>query len=150
MSEEDELRRLAVELRILQGTAEALQSRINFLNAAFAELDYARRTLEGLENEKVDAPIFVPIGGGSYIKAKLGEVDKVVYGVGAGIAIEKTLKEAKEKVESRVSRLEKTKQSLEQQLAQTLRRIQEDQDRLQELSAELRNRERREDVRATS
>lgn len=150
MSEEDELRRLAVELRILQGTAEALQSRINFLNAAFAELDYARRTLEGLENEKVDAPIFVPIGGGSYIKAKLGEVDKVVYGVGAGIAIEKTLKEAKEKVESRVSRLEKTKQSLEQQLAQTLRRIQEDQDRLQELSAELRNRERRQDVRATS
>ncbi|RJS76160.1 prefoldin subunit alpha [Candidatus Bathyarchaeota archaeon] len=150
MSEEDELRRLAVELRILQGTAEALQSRINFLNAAFAELDYARRTLEGLENEKVDAPIFVPIGGGSYIKAKLGEVDKIVYGVGAGIAIEKTLKEAKEKVESRVSRLEKTKQSLEQQLAQTLRRIQEDQDRLQELSAELRNRERREDVRATS
>lgn len=150
MSEEDELRRLAVELRILQGTAEALQSRINFLNAAFAELDYARRTLEGLENEKVDAPIFVPIGGGSYIKAKLGEVDKIVYGVGAGIAIERTLKEAKEKVESRVSRLEKTKQSLEQQLAQTLRRIQEDQDRLQELSAELRNRERRQDVRATS
>ena len=142
LSSEDELRKLAVELRLLEGTAESFQSRVNFLNAAWTELNIAKQTLEGLEKEETDAPIFVPIGGGSYAKAKLGEVDKVVYGVGAGVAIEKTLKEARAGVETRLSDIEKSRQSLEQQLSQVLRRIQEDQDRFQELSADLRKRER--------
>ena len=143
LSSEDEVRRLAVELRILEGTADSLQERINFLNAAFTELSLASRTLEGLEKEETDAPLFVPIGGGSYIKAKAMEIDKVVYGVGAGVAIEKSLKEAKEGISNRISELEKSRQALEQQLTQVLRRIQEDQSRFQDLTTELRRRERR-------
>jgi len=143
MSSEEDIRRLAVELRLLETTVESLRSRINFVNAAFAELNLANKTLEGFEKEEKDAPLFVPIGGGSYIKAKLEDTDKVVYGVGAGIAIEKTLKEAKEGIANRISELEKTRRSLEQQLAQVLRRIEEDQTRFQELTAELRRRERR-------
>jgi prefoldin alpha subunit len=142
LSSDEELRKLAVELRLLEGTAESLQSRISFLNAAWAELSLSRNTLEGLEKEEADAPLFVPIGGSSYVKAKLGEVDSVVYGVGAGVAIEKTLKEAKTGVETRLSEIEKARVSVEQQLSQILRRIQEDQDRFQELSADLRTRER--------
>ena len=136
------MRRLAVELRILEGTAEALQSRINLVNAAFAELNMAKRTLEGVGKENPDAPVFVPIGGGSYIKAKITDVDKVVYGVGAGVAIEKSLEEAKRGVDERISELERTRKSLEQQLSQVISRIQENQDRLQELTAELRREER--------
>jgi prefoldin alpha subunit len=142
ISVDDEMRRLAVELRLLEGTAESLQSRMNFLNAAWAELRIARQTLDGLEKEKTDAPVFVPIGGGSYVKGKLGAVDSVVYGVGAGVVIEKTLKEAKDGVDARLTDIEKTRQSLDQQLSQVLRRIQEDQDRFQELSADVRKRER--------
>jgi prefoldin alpha subunit len=103
----------------------------------------AKKTLEGLEKERSGAPLFVPIGGGSYVKAKLGVVDSVVYGVGAGVSIEKTLGEAKEGVENRLSDLEKARQSLEQQFSQVLRKIQEDQDRFQELSADLGKQERR-------
>jgi prefoldin alpha subunit len=142
LSSDEEMRKLAVELRLLESTAESLQSRINFLNAAWAELSLSKNTLEGLEKEKTNAPLFVPIGGGSYVKAKLGAVDNVVYGVGAGVAIEKTLKEAKQGVENRLSDLEKARLSMEQQLSQVLNRIQEDQDRFQELSADLRKRER--------
>jgi len=142
MSSEEEIRRLIVELRILEGTAEALQSRINMIDAVFAELNMAMRTLEGMGKENPEAPVFVPIGGGSYIKAKLTDVDKVVYGVGAGIAIEKSLEEAKQGVDERISELERTKRSLEQQFSQVIRRIQEDRDRLQELTSELRREER--------
>ncbi len=141
-SPEEEVRRLIVELRLLEGTAETLQSRINFLNDAFAELSLTSKTLEGIEKEKVDAPILVPIGGGSYIKASLTDVDRVVYGVGAGVAIEKTLKEAKEGIANRLAQIERTRQTLEQQLAEVLNKIQEDQNRLRELSASLRSRER--------
>ena len=142
MSSEEEIRRLIVELRILEGTAEALQSRINLVDAMFAELNLAKRTLEGMEKEKPEAPVFVPIGGGSYIKAKITDVDKVVYGVGAGVSIEKSLEEAKQGVDERISELERTKRSLEQQFSQVVRRIQENRERLQELTAEQRREER--------
>jgi len=142
MSNEEEVRRLIVELRILEGTAEALQSRINLVNAVFAELNMAKKTLEGMDKEGPEASVFVPIGGGSYIKAKLTDVDKVVYGVGAGVSIEKSLEEAKQGVDERISELERTRRSLEQQLSQVIRRIQENRDRLQELTAEFRSEER--------
>ena len=143
MSSEEEFRRLAVELRILEGTAESLQSRINFLNVAFNELNVAKTTIKGLKKEEIAVPLFVPIGGGSYIKAKLDNIDKVVYGVGAGVAVEKSLNEAQQGIENRISELEKTRKSMEQQLTQILRRIQDGQSRFQALTRTSRNRERR-------
>lgn len=134
---EEELRRLAVELRILEGTVESLRTRMNFVNAALNELNLSSKTLEGIEKEKIDAHLFVPIGGGSYVKATLESADKIIYGVGAGVAIEKTIGEAKEGVSNRISELNKTSISLEQQLGQVLRKIEEDQNRFRELASKL-------------
>ena len=136
---EDEVRRLIVELRILESTAEYLQSRVNLINAAITELNLASMSLEGIEKKDSDS-IFVPIGGGSYVKAKLENTDTVVYGIGAGIAVEKSIKEAKEGIANRIAELSKTKAALEQQLNQVLMRMQEGQNKLQELTATLRER----------
>ncbi len=136
-STEDEIRRLMVELRILESTAEYLQARINFVNTALTELNLANMSLEGIEKKESNL-IFVPIGGGSYVKARLEETDKIVYGVGAGIAIEKTIKDAKEDIAVRIAELNKTKSALERQLNQVLIRLQEGQNRLQELATTLK------------
>jgi prefoldin alpha subunit len=128
---------LAVELQILEGTAETLQSRLNLVNAALTELNIARMTLEGVEKETPDAPLFVPVGGGSFIKARLDSNDKVVVGVGAGVSIERSAVEAKETLQNRVSELEKSRTALQQQLVQVVGRIQEDRERLQDLSVKL-------------
>jgi prefoldin alpha subunit len=136
-NDEETFRRLALELRILEGTADAIQSRSSMVNAALTELVVAGMTLEGLEKEKMDAPLFVPIGGGSYIEAKLGSEDKVVVSIGAGVAIERTLKEAKDTVTSRIAELDKTRTTLEQQLRQVIEKIQDNRAQLQELSAKL-------------
>ncbi|MEM2587777.1 MAG: prefoldin subunit alpha, partial [Candidatus Bathyarchaeia archaeon] len=97
----------------------------------------ASMSLEGIEKKDSNS-IFVPIGGGSYIKAILEDTDKVVYGIGAGIAIEKTIKEAKEDIANRIAELNKAKAALEQQLNQVLTSMRERQVRLQELSSKLR------------
>jgi len=145
-SNQDTFRRLAVELRILEGTAEALQARLNLVNAALTELNFARMTLEGVEKETPDAPLFVPVGGGSFIQAKLESADKVIVGVGAGISIERTMAEAKQTVQNRIGELEKNRVSLQQQLVQVVGRIQENRDKLQDLSVKLSQAERRTDV----
>ncbi len=142
-SDQETFRRMAVELRIYEGTAEALETRLNLVNAALTELNIARMTLEGVGNESPDASLFVPIGGGSFIRAKLDSADKVIVGVGAGVSIERTLAEAKETVQNRISEMGKTRNSLQQQLVQVVGRVQEYRDRLQDLSVKLSQVERR-------
>ncbi|MBS7659489.1 MAG: prefoldin subunit alpha [Candidatus Bathyarchaeia archaeon] len=135
--DEEEIRRLSVEIRFLEETAEAIQSRIRMLNAAISDLTYASMTLEGLEKEGENAELLVPIGGNSYIKARLQSADKVTVGIGAGISIEKTIQEAKEIVRKRIEELEKSREELQRQFSQVIARIQEDQDRLQKIAATL-------------
>jgi len=148
-SEEETLRRLAVEIRILEGTAEAVQSRINLLNATLAELRIASMTLEGVEKEKEGAPLFVPIGGGSYLKAKLESADTVIVGIGAGVAIERTIKEARENLGNRLAEFEKMRTTFQQQLTQVIEKIQDGRYRFQELTAKLSEGERTKSVRET-
>jgi prefoldin alpha subunit len=148
MSNEDQetYRRLAVELRILEGTADAMQSRLNLISAALAELNVARMTLEGVEKENPEAPLFVPIGGGSFVKARLESSDKVIVGMGAEVSIEKTITEAKTTVQTRISEMEKTMTSLRQQLVQVVNRMQENRDKLEELTEKLSGAEKAPDV----
>jgi prefoldin alpha subunit len=143
MSNEDEFRKLVIELRMLESTADSLQSRSTLINAAVIELNTALETLKGLGKKQINSPILVPIGGGSYIRAILNNVNTTVYGVGAGVAIEKTWEESRIGMENRLKDLEKTRRSIQQQLGQIIRRIQVDQNRLQEMSAKRRRDERR-------
>jgi prefoldin alpha subunit len=136
--EEEELRKLSVELRLLEQTAETLQSRINMLSAATTDLTYANMTLEGVEKEKENAELLVPIGGSSYVKVKLANPDKIVVGMGASISVEKTLPEAKSILKERLDELKKTMRSAQQQFAQIAERINRGRNRLEGLLATLR------------
>lgn len=136
--EEKELRKLTVEMRFLEQTAETLQQRVSMITAAITDLTYASMTLEGIEKEKEDAELLVPIGGSSYIKAKLATTDKVVVGIGAGVSVEKTLQEAKTIVKERLDELEKTMASVQQQFAQVADRINADRNRFESLLAKVR------------
>jgi prefoldin alpha subunit len=136
--EEEELRKLSVEMRFLEQTAETLQQRIGMVNAAMTDLTYASMTLEGMEKEKENAELLVPIGGNSYIKVKLACFGKVVVGMGAGVSIEKTLPEAKAIVKERLEELEKTMQSAQQQFAQIAQRINAGRSRVESLLATVR------------
>jgi len=136
-----------LESRFLEETAKEIQSRVNMTNAALTELRVSSMTLEGLEKEKKDAQLFVPIGGGSYVKARLETAKKVVVGIGADVAVERTVKEAKEELEARIAELEKTRQTLVQQFNQVVERIQENRDRLEEVTTKLREGEKAKGVR---
>ena len=136
--EEEELRKLSVQLRLLEQTAETLQSRISMLNAAKTDLTYADMTLDGVEKEKKNAELLVPIGGSSYVKVKLANPDKVVVGLGAGVSVEKTLPEAKALLKERLGALEKSMHAAQQQFTQVAERIQTDRNRLESLLAAVR------------
>jgi len=137
-SQEEELRRLSVEMRYLEQTAETLQQRISMINAALTDLTYASATLDGIEQEKENAEMLVPIGGSSYVKVKLAESDKVIVGLGAGVSVEKSLADAKATMKERLDELEKTLQSAQTQFGQVAERINSGRGRMESLLAHVR------------
>ena len=138
---------MVLESRFLEETVNALQSRVNMTNVAITELRVSSMTLDGLEKEKKGAQLFVPIGGGSYVKARLETAKKVVVGIGADVAVERTVKEAKEELEVRIAELEKTREALGQQFNQVIERIQENRGKMEEVTAKLREGEKAKGVR---
>lgn len=136
--DEEEFRKLSVELRYFEQTAEAIQSRVNMVNAAIADLTYAMATLEGLEKEKEDSELLVPVGGSSFVRTKLADPNKVIVGVGAGVSIEKTLPDAKEITKRRLDDLNKTRVSLQQQFVQVADKINGDRQKIEAIIAKAR------------
>jgi prefoldin alpha subunit len=135
---EEELSKLSVELRLREQAAEVIQSRINMVNAVTTDLGYASITLDSLEKEKENTELLVPIGGNSYIKARLENPDKLIVGMGAGVSVEKTLAETKEIVRGRLEALEKTRISLQQQFVRVVDEINDHRRKLEPLIAELK------------
>jgi prefoldin alpha subunit len=129
--DEEELRKLSIEMRYLEQTAEALQQRISMVNAALTDIKYANLTLNGIEKEKENSEMLVPIGGSSYLKVKLADSNKVIIGLGSGVSIEKTLPEARANLKERLDELEKTMLSAQQQFSQVAERINSGRGRLE-------------------
>jgi len=132
---EEELRRLSMEMRYLEQTADALQQRISMVNAALTDITYANQTLDGIEAEKENSEMLVPIGGSSYVKAKIADTNKVIIGLGSGVSVEKSLPEAKAVLKERLDELEKTMHAAQQQLGQVAERINSGRSRLETLLA---------------
>ena len=143
---EEEFRRLNLELRLLEQTAETLQSRMNMINAAATDLRYAQTTLEGLDKENEKSELLVPVGGTSYIRARLDSPNQVIVGMGAGVSVEKTREEAKGIIKKRLEDLEKARASVQQQFAQVAEKINQDREKAEALVAAAREGKTQEDV----
>jgi len=118
--EEETLNKMFVELRMLEGTSNMLQSRLNVVETALNDLATANISLEGIKSNPVGSEVLVPAGGGSFIRTKLSDVKKVIMGIGAGVCIEKPIEETLNDIKSRQTELTEARSSLQKQLSQTL------------------------------
>jgi prefoldin alpha subunit len=125
-SDDEEFQRLLVELRIYEGSARALQERLQIVSAAMNEFSVASATLEGVKTQKTDEDALIPVGGGSYVRAKLSDISKIVVGVGAGVAIEKPIDDSINEIKSRLADLDKARTALQEQLNQALIKVEQD------------------------
>jgi prefoldin alpha subunit len=132
-SEEEQLRQGLVQQRVYEGSARTLQARLDIINAAMNEFALASSTLEGIKSQKSDADALIPVGGGSFVRAKLADISKIVVGVGAGVAIEKPIDLSITEIKDRIADLDKARTTLQEQLNQTLIRLEENREKLNEI-----------------
>jgi prefoldin alpha subunit len=130
---EDIVRQLATEIRILEGSIGALQSRLNIVRAAISEVTLAFHTLDGLKNLQDGDSTLVPVGAGSYVRMNIADSKKLIMGIGAGTAMEKDVETSVGELKGRLEELDKARTSIQQQLDQTIGRYQQDRDALEEL-----------------
>jgi len=122
----------------LEGSVNALQSRLEFVRAAISEVTVAHDTIDGLKKLQDGDSVLVPVGAGSYIRMSIADSKKLVMGIGAGAALEKDVGGSVDDLKNRLQDLEKARTAIQQQLEQTLGRYQQDRDALEEI---LRQRE---------
>ena len=135
---EEQFRKLIVELRLMQGSAEVLQRRLELMQNAATDLSIAESSLSALKETKEGTSILVPLGGNAYANAQLGDLKMVIVGIGADISVEMELGKAVEEISTRLGDVEKTAQSVQQQLEQVVAQMQVHQDVINRLSSELR------------
>jgi len=133
MKEEDVVRQLAAEIRILEGSIGVLQSRLDIVRTAINEITLAHNTLEGVKKLQNGDSTLVPVGAGSYIRMQLADSKKLVMGIGAGVAIEKDVESSETELKARLEELDKARTSIQQQLDQTATRYQQDRDALEDI-----------------
>ena len=135
---EDQVRRLVYELQLMQGTAETLQQRLAILQNAMADLRVAEESLKGLDEAEEGAPVLVPMGGGTFVRAELGDLSNVIINVGAEVSIDMALEDAIENVKGRLEDIEKASGSVEEQLQQILTQMEVHRNGINRLSAQIR------------
>lgn len=132
-TDDEDFQKSLMQLRVYEGSARALQARLEMVNAALNEFSLASTTLEGVKTQKNDEDALIPVGGGSYVRVKLSDISKIVMGVGAGVAVEKPIQDSINEIKERIADLDKARISLQEQLNQALMRIEENRETLGDL-----------------
>ena len=133
---EQQLRRLITEIRMMEGTVETLNQRLSILTSATAELRLAQHSLNDLKEIDKKNPLLVPIGGGTFVNADLGDISKIVIGIGADTSIEMDYAEAAQNISERLTEMERAQTSVQQQILQVIAQLESHQAVVQKLSAE--------------
>ncbi len=130
---DEDVRELLAEIRLLEGSARILQSRIDVLSAALSETLTAIQTLEGAKGKPEGTDLLLPIGSGSFIKSKISSPDVIMISVGAGVIVEKTVDDSIKDLRLRSSDLERARVNVTQQLVQIIGQAEDYRVRLNEL-----------------
>jgi prefoldin alpha subunit len=136
---EKQLRRLVTEMRMMEGSVDALNQRLQFLTVSISELRLAQNSLRDLKGIESGNPILVPVGGGVFMDAQLGDISKVVVGIGAGISVDRDYEKAVEEIGERLQEMEQAQGAVQQQLGQILAQLESHQGMAERLSMEIQN-----------
>jgi len=119
---EDIVQSKVMELRVLENSINEINSRQSIISRAIMDSNASIEAIKTLsENEKQDA--LMPIGGGVYLDAKLSKPSSLVVNIGSNVAIQKSVEDTIQYLESRSKELEQAGLSLEGQKIELVNRV---------------------------
>jgi prefoldin alpha subunit len=121
--EREKMQRILGEFSDHQATAEALRQHLSLLAASLSELSTTIEAIETVKGLKSGTDILVPMGSDSFITAKLGATEKVITGLGADVAAERSTQDALKVLRDRRAELEQALNQAREELGKLGERI---------------------------
>jgi len=109
---EAELRQAMSTLEIFRAQLESINQNQQLVQLSLEELGRAKETLVQYQKAKEGDELLVPIGGGSFVFAKVATNAKVIVGIGTGVSVERPLEEAIKTMDDRAAELMDTMKKL--------------------------------------
>ncbi len=107
MAQDEELSRLMMMAEQYKEQINQMDMQISYMQQAKNEYNRARLTIENLDKTDKNSDVLLPLGGGSYIDAKVKDSSKILVDIGAGYIAEKKSEGAVKKIENRIDELDK-------------------------------------------
>jgi prefoldin alpha subunit len=139
LQKENQLRQILLEIRMMEGTVNTLRQRLQIVIASISELRIAKNSLEDLNKIELGNHLLVPVGGAAFVNANLGEINKVVVGIGADVSVEMTFDDAVADITERLNEMDKAQESIEQQVGQIMAQLEAHQSIAERLSTEIQS-----------
>ncbi len=115
---EEDLQRRSLQFQILQASLQAIRERGHALLIKMEEMDNTKEAIKELKSVKSGSEMLAPIGSGNFISGKICDTEKILVGVGGGIAIKKSSEDALKFLETRISEAKSALIELNSQMAQ--------------------------------
>jgi len=112
MTKDEELTKYMALIEQYKEQMNTLEMQSQYLQAAIADYNKAKITIEQLSNTDTGTEILLPIGGSTYINAAAKNTSKLLFDIGGGIVTEKTSDDAIKKIDKRIEGLQKTQEKL--------------------------------------
>ncbi|MDW5561650.1 MAG: prefoldin subunit alpha [Methanomassiliicoccus sp.] len=102
---EAELRQAMSTLEIFRAQLESINQNQQMVQISLEELGRAKETLVQYQKAKEGDEVLVPIGGNSFVFAKVATNAKAIVGVGTGVSVEKSMDDAIKTMDERATEL---------------------------------------------
>ena len=135
---EQEIKQALSALDLMRAQAESLAEQQQLIQYSLEEYTRAKETLSKWKDAKKGEELLVPIGGNSFVFAKVEFNSKALVGIGSGVTVERPVEEAIATLDGRINEmaegLKKINESLtilETRSANLTRQVQAEYDKLQ-------------------
>ena len=108
MTQEEEITRNLTLIEYYKQQLESIDMQLQYLQAAIADYQRAKVTVEQLHAVDDNSDILIPVGGGAFVNGTLKNASSVLLGVGAGLVMEKTVDETIAKLDERIHKVQES------------------------------------------
>lgn len=113
---EQEIRQALATLDMYKAQAESLAEQQQIVSFSLEEYSRARDTLGKWKEAAEGAELLVPVGGNSFVFAKVADNQRALVGIGSGVTVERSLDEAIKTLETRINELGEASKKLTESL----------------------------------
>ena len=100
-----EMQKKMIEMKMIENGLNALRQKEGELIGVVEDLHRTKEAIQAMENYKGDGTM-IPLGSGNFVMGKIEDPEKVLVGIGAGVAIKKTRKDAMDHLQGRIDEIE--------------------------------------------